>query len=69
MTLDKQYDGLPTVLCAIESNTMNPEYGNLTAFTSYLTSTSFTIKVANSSATGSFTPTIKWVAIGKKPTS
>lgn len=66
VTLAKQYDGLPTVLCTIESNSDNPEYGNLLAFTSYLDSTSFKVRVANASATGSFTPVIKWVAIGKR---
>lgn len=66
VTFEKAFKSVPTVLCPIRSGTTNPAYGSLNAFVDYssVTKTGFTVKIANSAASGAvLRPAVSWIAI------
>ena len=66
VTFEKAFKSVPTVLCSIRSGTTNPAYGSLNAFVDYssVTKTGFTVKIANSAASGAvLRPAVSWIAI------
>lgn len=66
VTFEKAFKSVPTVLCSIRSGTTNPAYGSINAFVDYssVTKTGFTVKIANSAASGAvLRPAVSWIAI------
>lgn len=66
VTFEKAFKSVPTVLCSIRSGTTNPVYGSVNAFVDYssVTKTGFTVKIANSAASGAvLRPAVSWIAI------
>ena len=68
VTFEKAFKSVPTVLCSIRSGTTNPVYGSVNAFVDYssVTKTGFTVKIANSAASGAvLRPAVSWIAIAQ----
>lgn len=62
LVFPKAFTVAPRVMLTLNSSTESPKYGSALPFTTNITSTGCTIRVANNSDT-TFSPNIEWIAI------
>ena len=62
LVFPKAFTVAPRVMLTLNSSTESPKYGSVLPFTTNITSTGCTIRVANNSDT-TFSPNIEWFAI------
>ena len=62
LVFPKAFTVAPRVMLTLNSSTESPKYGSALPFTTNITSTGCTIRVANNSDT-TFSPNIEWFAI------
>ena len=58
----KAFKATPRVFVTVESTTINYNYGSILAFCSNISTTGFTLRIANASD-AVYTPAVNWMAI------